>query len=126
MRWRHLSEGREATWISKEAFLAAPRANAKLGSRSMLGMLKNSKAATAARMELSEGRVGGDEVDHAGLAGHSKDAGFSSGMGSRGRGLSIRVTCSDLPFIRMAQAAVWRADCTGEGRTREGSRIGDG
>ena len=92
----------------------------------MLGMLKNSKAARAARIELSEGRVGGDEVAHAGLAGHSKDTGFSSGLGSHGRGLSIRVTCSDLPFIRMAQAAMWRADCTAGGRTGEGNRIGDG
>lgn len=67
----------------------------------MPGMLKNSKAARAAGMELSEGRVGGDEVAQAGCAGHSKDAGFSSGLGRRGRGLSRRVTYSDLPFIRM-------------------------
>lgn len=37
-------------------------------------MLKNSKAAGAAGMACSEGRVGGDQVDH---AGHSKDTGFS-------------------------------------------------
>lgn len=81
-------------------------------------MLKNSKAASAARMELSEARVGGDEVDLAGLAGHSKDAGFSSEMGSHGRGLSKRLTYSDLPFIRMAQAAVWRAGCPGCGQNQ--------
>ena len=68
-------------------------------------MLKNSKAVHAAGMELSEGRVRGNEVAQAGRPGHSKDAGFSSGLGSLGRGLSGRVTCSDLPFIRMAQAA---------------------
>lgn len=78
----------------------------------MLGMLKNSKAAHAAGMVCSEGRVGGDEVDHAGLAGHSKDAGFCFETGSHGRGLSRRVTCSDLCFNKMVQAAVWRADCT--------------
>ena len=92
----------------------------------MPGMLKNSKAARAAAMELSEGRVGGDEGAQAGHPGHSKDAGFSSGLGSRGRELSGRVTCSDLPFIRVAQAAEERADCTAEGRTGEGNNIGDG
>lgn len=72
---------------------------------------------------VQKDRVGSDEVDHAGLAGHSKDAGFSFETGSHRRGLSRRVTCSDLPFNRMAQAAVWRADCMGEGRGREGHRI---
>lgn len=89
----------------------------------MLGMLKNSKTAIAAGMVRSEGRVGGDEVDRASLAGHSKDVSFSFEMGCHGRGYSRRETCSDLPFNRMAQAAVWRADCTGEGRGREGHRI---
>lgn len=59
----------------------------------MLGMLKNSQAALAAGMVHSEGRVGGDEVDPAGLAGHSKDTGFSFETGCHGRGLSRRVTC---------------------------------
>lgn len=89
----------------------------------MPGMLKNSKAASAAGMVHSEGRAGGDEVDRAGLAGHSKDASFSFETGCHGRGYSRSVTCSDLPFNGMAQAAVWRADCSGEGRGREGHRI---
>lgn len=92
----------------------------------MLGMLKNSKAANAAGMAHSEERVGGNEVDHTGLAGHSKDAGFSFEMKSHGRDSSRRLTCSDLSFNRLAQAAVWRTDCMGESRGREGHRIWDG
>lgn len=89
-------------------------------------MLKNSKAASAAGMACSEGRAGGDEVDHAGLAGHGKDAGFSFETGSHGRGLSRGETCSDLRFNKTAQAAVWRADCTSEGGGGEGHRIWGG
>lgn len=70
--------------------------------------------------------MGGKKVDQAGLAGHSKDAGFTFEVGSHGRGLSRRVTCSDLPFNRMAQATVGTGDCLGEGSGREGHRIWDG
>lgn len=92
----------------------------------MLGMLKNSKAASAAGMACSEWRVGGDEVDHAGLAGHSKDTGFSFETRSHGRGLSRRVTCSDLCFNKMAQAAVCRAGCTVPARAAAGKAAGLG
>lgn len=62
---------------------------------------ENNKAASAAGMESSDGRVGGDEVDQAGLAGRSKDSGSSLEMGSCGRGRSNLVRGSDLPFYRL-------------------------
>lgn len=89
-------------------------------------MLKNSQTASAAGMERSEGVAGGHEVDHAGLVGHSKDAGFSFETRSHRREPSRRVTCSDRPFNRMAQTAVWKADWVGDGRGRKGDRIWDG
>lgn len=49
---------------------------------------ENNKVASAAGMESSDGRGGGDEVDQAGLAGRNKGSGFSLEMGSCGRGRS--------------------------------------
>ena len=82
--------------------------------------VENSRAESAAGPECSDGRVGGDEVAHAGLAGHSKDAGSSLEMGRHGRGLNSRVTGSDLPFSRLQCGEQTN---TGEGSSREGGRI---
>lgn len=63
--------------------------------------VENNQAASAAGMECSDGRARGEEVHHAGLEGHTKDAGFSLEMRSQARGLSSIVTGSDLPFNRL-------------------------